>query len=95
MPIDLVELYREAEKESLKRPVVTDGKKKETVLQIIEQIAKATGQRELLLAAVYKVVRSELKKKGMDIQRRYYVQIVNKNFKTKKKDNTVYIDVGK
>lgn len=95
MPIDLVELYKAAEQESLKRPVVTDGKKKETVLQIIEQIAKATGQKELLLAAVYKVVRAELKKKGMDIQRSYFVQIVNKNFKTKKKDNRVYIVVGK
>lgn len=92
MAIDIVELYKQAKEESIKRGTPGgDGKKAELIRQLVRQLADKTGEKELLAAAAYHAVKQALEAKGMQIQRSYFTQIVNRSFETVKKEGRVYI----
>jgi len=91
--LDIVELYKQAEAESLKRKVGEKGGKADEVKKIVEQIAAKVGRKKLQLAATFAVVKAVLAERGEKIERAYFTQIMKNRFEVTKEEGRLYIVV--
>jgi len=79
LSINIVELYQEAKKESLERAAPAQrGGKAEEVRKIVLEISRESGEKKLLAAAVYRVVKTIFEQRGEKLDRPYFTQIVKK-----------------
>ena len=96
MAIDIVKLYKEAKEESMKRPMPgTASGKAERVRKLVKEIARKTGEKKLLLSAVYQAVRAALAQQNIKVERTYFQQVVKRSFKVVKENGRLYIVVEK